>query len=182
MLLLTSPGAPTAPQVTGASEQRARPRHRNLRERVHVGTSMTGSRSKVAEKRPRVRRHREPLTTNQEGLMLERVRTAEVEAPVTGIGTVAAQILLFKALVLGTLGVTQTSRGKLAGVASRAQPQGIIGTISAPLKAIRRVVVICTSCRHTCRGTSVSGMTTGGWPMGGPTSGPNAPWRSWVSR
>ena len=79
--------------------------------------------------------------------MLERVRTAEFEALVTEIGT---------------LGVAPTSREMLAGSASRAQSEGIIGTISAASRATRRVVATCTSCRHTCKGTIVFGRTTRG--------------------
>ena len=83
--------------------------------------------------------------------MLERVRTTEVEPPLTETGTVIAQTLLVKVVVLGTLASTKTIRGTFVSVASsKAHQQGIIGTISVPLRTPGCDAVRCTSCRTTC--------------------------------
>ena len=117
---------------------------------------MMGSRSGVLGHNLQARRPKELLTTSPEGLMLERVRVAEIKPPLTVTGTVHVQTLHVGVAVLGTLASAKTIHGTflrrwglLGGVSSKALPPGITGTISVPLWTLGGGVVRCMSCPVT---------------------------------
>ena len=143
-------------QARAASVQEARPHRRTPRERVHVGTSMMGSHSEAPRHTPRARRSRRHPTASPKGLMLGRVRIAEIKPPPTETGTVVVQTHLVRVTVHGTFVGARTTHGtsvrprRLRGDASsKAHPQGITGTIRGRWWTPGGGVVRCTSCPTT---------------------------------
>ena len=134
---------PTKTKVSKALQAKAvsvledRHHRRAPRERVHVGTLLMVSHSGVPRHSPRTRRPGRFLTTSPEGLMLGRVRIAEIKPPPTETGTVVVQTLLARVTVHGTFASAKITHGTfvrpcrlLGDVSSKAHQQGITGTIS----------------------------------------------------